>query len=59
MDKNLKKDSIEEFFNYFKINLYINENKELSGKAINAFNLLKDKEQISINDIVKIINNDV
>ena len=59
MDKNLKKDSIEEFFNYFKINLYINENKELSGKAINAFNLMKDKEQISINDIVKIINNDV
>ena len=59
MDKNLKKDSVEEFFNYFKINLYINENKELSGKAINAFNLIKNKDQISINDIVKIINNDV
>ena len=58
LDQNLRKDEKrlrEKFFNYLKINFYLKENKLLDDKAIEDFNLIKDNEELHINEIIKII----
>ena len=57
MNQNLSNNFREEFFNYMKINIFMNSNKELNKTTNEAFELIKEKEDVFINDIIKIIKN--
>ena len=58
INQNLGINFREEFFNYMKINLFMN-NKKLSKNTKKNFDLIKDKDEVYINDIVKLINNNL
>ena len=57
INKNLGNNFREEFFNYMRINLFLN-NKKLSKNTENNFDLIKDKDEVYINDIVKLFSKD-
>ena len=49
----------EEFIDYLKINLFMNDNIELIKKAENNLNTIKENDEVYIYEIVKLINKDL